>query len=142
VDLVDEEDVARLDRREDRRDVLLLHRRAGDRADADPELLAEDVREARLAQPWRPREQHVVERLAARPRSVECDPQLLLYALLADELVEAARTECLLDLLLVLLQHRRDERAHAARLSACRTRSSGAASGSVSASARSASTSE
>ena len=68
VDLVDEEHVARLERREDRRDVLLLDRRAGDRADADAELLANDVREARLAEARRAGEQHVVERLAARLR--------------------------------------------------------------------------
>ena len=67
VDLVDEEDVARLERGEDRGDVLPLERRPGDRADADAELLADDVREARLAEPRRAGEQDVVERLAARP---------------------------------------------------------------------------
>ena len=51
VDLVDEQHVARLERREDRSQVALaLERRPGDRADADAELLADDVREARLAE--------------------------------------------------------------------------------------------
>ena len=67
VDLVDEEDVARLERGEDRRDVLLLERRAGDRAEADAELLADDLRERRLAEARRAGEQHVVERLARAP---------------------------------------------------------------------------
>ena len=142
VDLVDEEHVARLERREDRGDVLLLDGRPGDRADADAELLADDVREARLAEARRPGEQHVVERLAARLRGVERDLELLLDALLPDELVEPARAERLLDLLLVLVQDGRDERAHAALRNACRTRSSGGGAASVSASARSASASE
>ena len=66
VDLVDEEDVARLQRGQDRRHVALpLERRPGDAADADAELLADDVREARLAEARRPDEQDVVERLLA-----------------------------------------------------------------------------
>ena len=84
-------------------------------------------------------EQHVVERLAAGPRGVERDLELLLHALLADEVVEPARAQRQLELLLVLLQDGRDERAHAALRKAWRTRSSGDASSSVSASARSAS---
>ena len=69
VDLVDEEHVALLERGQDRRDVLPLERRAGDGAEADAELLADDVGEARLAEPGRAGEQHVVERLAARERA-------------------------------------------------------------------------
>ncbi len=128
VDLVDEDDVARLDRGEDRRDVLALERGAGDRADADAELLADDVREARLAEARRPDEQDVVERLATALRSVERDGELLLDAGLADELVEAARAETPLDLLLVVAESRRQElrgRVHAACFNASRTRSSG-----------------
>ncbi len=107
------------------------------------ELLADDVREARLAEARRPDEQHVVERLAARLRRGERDPELLLDALLADEVVEAARPERLLDGLLVLLDLRCEKRCagHAALFNASRTRSSGGSAGSVSASARSASTS-
>ena len=91
VDLVDEEDVARLERRQDRRDVLLLERRAGDGAQADAELLADDLGQRRLAEARRPDEEDVVERLAAGLRGVERDPELLLDPLLPDELVEPAR---------------------------------------------------
>src|SRR4029079_6698748 len=80
VDLVDEDDVAGLDRGEYRRDVLPLERRAGDRADPDAELLADDVREARLAEPGRPDEEDMVERIAPPLRCIERDRQLLLHA--------------------------------------------------------------
>ena len=57
----------------------------------DVELAADDLRERGLAEPGRPGEQHVVERLAAAARRVERDPELLLDPLLADELGERAR---------------------------------------------------
>ena len=63
MDLVHEQDVARLEGGEDRCDVLLLERRAGDGAQADAELLADDLRERRLSEPRRPGEQDVVERV-------------------------------------------------------------------------------
>ena len=113
VDLVDEEHVARLDRREDRGDVLLLERGPGDRAQADAELLADDLRERRLAEPRRPGEQDVVERLVAPLGGVERDPELLLDPLLADEVVEPARAQRALDLLVLGVQHGgRDAVAH------------------------------
>ena len=59
-----------------------------DAADADAELLADDVREARLAEAGRPDEQHVVERLRARAGCLERDVELLLDPLLPDEVVE------------------------------------------------------
>ena len=112
VDLVDEEDVALLEAGQDRGHVALaLERRAGDRADADAELLADDEREPRLAEPRRPDEQHVVERLAARLRRVERDRELLLDALLADEVVEPARAERAVELVLVRPQRGRQELA-------------------------------
>ena len=87
----------------------------GDRADADAELLADDVREARLAEARRADEENVVERVAARLRRGERDRELLLHALLADEVGEAARPQRLLELLLFLCDHRCQElRAHAA----------------------------
>src|SRR5206468_6848326 len=121
------------------RDVLLLDGRTGDRPQADTELLADDVRERRLPEARRACEQHVVERLAARLRGDERDVELLLDALLPDELVERARPQRLLDDVLVVVQHRRDERAHAALRNASRTRSAAGSAASVSASARSAS---
>ena len=60
-------------------------------ADAHAELLADDVRERRLAEPRRPDEQDVVERLA-RGACAACSAiaQLLLDPLLPDELVETS----------------------------------------------------
>ena len=144
MDLVDEEDVLRVEAREDRRHVALpLERGPGDRADADVELLADDRRERRLPEAGWPDEQDVVERLAARLRRLQRDVELLLRALLADEVVESPRPQRLLDLLVALAEHRRQELArHAALLSASRTRSSAGRSGSTAASACSASTSE
>ena len=142
VDLVDEEDVAGLEAREDGGDVALpLERRAGHGTDPDAELLTEDEREARLPEPGRADEEHVVERLAPGPRRLERDAELLLDPLLADELVEPARTEAAVELFLFRLCGRGEELrrgGHAAR-KACRTRSSGGRSGSIAASACSAS---
>ena len=143
VDLVDEEDVLRVEPGQDRRHVALpLERRAGDRADPDAELLANDRRERRLAEPGRPDEENVVERLVARLRRLQRDVELLLDPLLPDEVVESPWTQRLLDLFVAFTQHRREELAHqAALLSASRTRSSAGRSGSTAASACSASTS-
>src|SRR5579862_2643903 len=102
MDLVDEKDVVRLDGREDRCDVLPLERRPGYRADADSELLANDVGEARLAKTRRADEEDMVERLASPLRRVERDRELLLDARLTDEFVEPARTEAPLELLVLL----------------------------------------
>ena len=110
VDLVHEQDVARLERSEDRRQVALpLERRSGNRADPDAELLADDVREARLAEAGRPDEQHVVERLRAGDRRREHDLELLLEPLLSDEVAEMSRPERAVELVLVLAQRRGEE---------------------------------
>ena len=85
-----------------------------------------------LPRPGRADEQDVVERLAARLGGVERDRELLLDALLADEVVEPARPERDARVLLV---RREDggggDRTHAACLSASRTRSSAGSSGSI-----------
>ena len=84
----------------------------------------------------------MVERLAARLRRLERDAELLLDPLLADEVVEPPRAQRPLGLVLLGPERRREELAHAAApRSASLTRSSGGRSGSISASARSASTS-
>src|SRR5581483_6936145 len=142
VDLVDEEHVAGLERREDRRDVLPLEPRPRHLADADGELVAHDLRERRLAEAGRAGEEDVVERLPARLRRLEGDRELLLDALLADEVAERARPQRPLQLVLGIRRHRRQELGHAACLSACRTCSATGSDGSTSASARSASTSD
>src|SRR5262249_58767563 len=68
VDLVDEEDVARLERRQDRGDVALpLERGPGDLSDADRELATHGLRERRLAEAPRPGAPQMVERGAPRP---------------------------------------------------------------------------
>src|SRR5438128_2117392 len=77
---------------------LARERRAGDGADADAELLVDDEREARLAEPRRADEQEMVERVPPPLRGRERDRELLLHPLLADEVGEAARPERLLDL--------------------------------------------
>src|SRR5207249_217836 len=112
VDLVDEENVARLERGENRRDVLALEPGPGHLPDPDAELVAHDLGERGLSEPGRSREQHVVERLAARTRRLECDRELLLDALLADEVGERARAERPLELLLGVGEHRRQELGH------------------------------
>jgi hypothetical protein len=144
VDLVHEEDVVALEPRQDRGDVPLpLERRARDAAKSHTQLLAHDVREARLAETRRAHEQNVVERLRPCLRGLERDRELLLDAPLADELVEPARPQSLLELLVLLAQDGDHLlRAHAALFNASRTRSSTGSSGSVSASARSASAAE
>ena len=103
MDLVHEQDVAGLERGQDRCQVALpLERRAGDRADPHPELLADDEREARLPEPGRADEQDVVERPRPCVRAAcERDRELLLDARLADEVVERARAERALELVLV-----------------------------------------
>ena len=66
VDLVDEEDGARLERGEEGGDVgLALERRRGGVDEARAQLGGDDVRERGLAQAGRPGEEDVVERLAA-----------------------------------------------------------------------------
>ncbi len=143
MDLVDEEDVAQLEAGEDRGHVALpLERRPGDVADPDAELLADDLRERRLAEPGRPDEQDVVERLAPRLGGCESDRELFLDGFLADELVQPARPKRALELLLLRAENVRGDGAHAACLRASRTRSSAGRSGSTPASACSASTTE
>ena len=144
VDLVHEEDVALLERGEDRRHVALaLEGRAGHRANADAELLADDVGEARLPEAGRADEENVVERLSSPLRGLEDDAELLLDPLLADELVQAARTEGAVELLVLGDENgSRDALLAHAALSASRTRSAGGRSGSTAASRCSASAAE
>ena len=100
-----------------------------------PSSRADDVRERRLAEPGRAGEQDVVERLAARLRRVERDRELLLHALLADEVVERLRAQRALELLLVgssASARATRSRHHAACRSAARTCSSTGSSSSTS----------
>src|SRR5207244_10232613 len=89
MDLVHEEDVALVERGQDRRQVALpLEGGSGDRPDPDAELLAQDEGEARLPEARWPDEQHVVERLPPSLCRLERDRELRLHPFLADELVQ------------------------------------------------------
>ena len=92
VDLVDEEHVVRSSSASGSRRCRPSARAPGRRPAGcqTPSSLADDVREARLAEARRADEQDVVERLAARLRGRERDRELLLDALLPDEVGEAA----------------------------------------------------
>ena len=128
VDLVDEEDRARLQRAEERGDVgLALQRRAGGLDERDLELGGEDLRQRRLAQAGRAGEQDVVQRLAAQPRGLQRDRQLVLEAVLADEVLQRARAQRAVEVLLEGLVGRLDPHAGHARAarSACCSSSSG-----------------
>src|SRR5439155_19839818 len=121
VDLVDEEDVAVLEPREDRSHVAFtLDRGSGNSANANGELVAQDVREARLAESRWAGEEDVVERLAAVLGRLERDRQLLLDAFLAHEVAQRLRAQRALELRVLGEQFLCDD-AHAASLNARRT---------------------
>ena len=107
VDLVDEEDRARLERGQERGDVgLALERRARRLHDRHPELGGDDVGERGLAEAGRAGEQHVVERLAAPAGRLDEDRELVGHLLLVDEVGEAARAQRAVELLLAALDPR------------------------------------
>ena len=83
---------ARLERGQEGGDVgLALERRAGGLHQRHPQLGGDDVGERGLAEPGRAGEQHVVERLAAAPRGLDEDLELLGHLALVDEVGEASR---------------------------------------------------
>ena len=87
VDLVDEQDVARLEIGQDRRQIARLGQdgaRGG--AEADAQLARDDLGQGGLAQPRRAEQQDVVQRLGPAPRGVDEDLQIALGLLLTDEL--------------------------------------------------------
>jgi hypothetical protein len=87
MDLVDEENVAfaQIGQRTDQV-AGLLQRRPRRRTDVHPHLPRDQLRECRLAEPGRPEEKGVVERLAPFDGRVDVDAQALLHLLLSDEL--------------------------------------------------------
>src|SRR5206468_32482 len=86
VDLVDEEDGSRLQRREEGRDVALsLERRARGLCEGHAELGGDDLGERGLAEAGRAGEEDVVERLAAAACGLDEDRELLHDLGLADE---------------------------------------------------------
>ena len=94
MDLVDEEDVARLQIGQQRGEIAgALDDRPGGRAEADAQLARDDLRQRRLAEAGRAVEQHVIERLAALARRRDEDAEIVAELALPDELVERQRTE-------------------------------------------------
>ena len=92
MDLVDEQHFVLAEARQNRREIAgALEHRTGRRAHGDAELLADHVRQRRLAESGRSVEQHVIERLAALPRGGNRDLQIRAHALLADVVVQRAR---------------------------------------------------
>ena len=65
----------------------------GRRLPSDAELVADDIRERRLAEPGRSVEQHVIERFAALARGGNRDLKVRADALLADVVVQRAGTK-------------------------------------------------
>ena len=94
MDLVDEEDVALRERREDAREIALaLERGPRGHLDLRAHFVGEQVGERRLAEPGRPVEEHVIERLGALPRRRNRDLQVLAHAILADVVIDRARAQ-------------------------------------------------
>ena len=79
VDLVEEQHLLLAQVGQDGGQVALdLQRRAAGLLEADAQLVGDDGRQRRLAQPRRPEEQHVVQRFAAGLGRLERDGELLL----------------------------------------------------------------
>ena len=94
MDLVDEEDVPGVQVGEDAHQVArLLQHRPGGHLDPDPHFRGEHHRQRGLAEPRRPVEEHVVERVAPPAGSRDRDRERLLDLCLADALGEAARAQ-------------------------------------------------
>jgi len=98
VDLVDEEHVAGLEIREQRRQITwALDRRAARHPQLSTHLRRDDVREGGLAEPGRAVEQQMIERLLALARRTNEDTEVLAQAVLTDHLIERTRAQTLLD---------------------------------------------
>src|SRR5690606_17734620 len=94
VNLVDEEDVARLEAAQDRRQVALrLEHRARRRANRHAQFVGDDVGERRLAEPRRTVEQYVIECLTTLTRGGNRDDQVLAQPFLADVVAKGSRPQ-------------------------------------------------
>ena len=109
VDLVDEDDLALLQRGQHRREVARpLDRRAAGDPQRRAELGRDDHRDRGLAEAGRPGQQHVVRRPAASQGAVQQQRELLADPGLADEVVEPLGPQRALDHPLVAVGQRRD----------------------------------
>jgi len=95
MNLVQKEHLALTQIRKDRRKIALNLASAGQRSAGSLHLVRWRMMEARvvLAQSGRPKEQNMIERLAARLSRFERNGQLLLGLLLTDEFLQPAWTE-------------------------------------------------
>src|SRR6185369_3146362 len=94
VDLVDEQHVAALERRQDGRKVTGLFDDGSARRMQPPAHRArDDVRERRLAETGRADQQQVIERFAARARGANRDVEIATNGRLSDVVVERLRTQ-------------------------------------------------
>jgi hypothetical protein len=120
VDLVDEQDVARLEVRKDGGEVAgPLEHGARRRLDPHAHRMGNDVRERRFAQAGGSAEQHVVERLAPLTGRLDEHGKIVLDAVLADEVLEPRRPQAPVDLQIVIVRfcrHCAFGRSHAAPL--------------------------
>ena len=110
VDLVDEEDLALRERRQDGREITRpLQRGARGDPERHGELGRDDHGKGRLAQPGPAAHQHVVRRPVAPQRALQHQRQLLAHPRLADELLQPLGPQRRLDELLVALGVRRHQ---------------------------------
>src|SRR5947209_19863423 len=79
----------------------MVDRRTRADLDADAELVGDDVRERRLAETRRATEQDVLDRLVPAPRGLQEDAEVVAHLLLADIVVEQARSERQVELVVV-----------------------------------------
>src|SRR5262249_27786463 len=98
VNLIEEEDLARVERGEDGgQGYLAVEEGSGTHLDGDAELIGENLRERGLAQPRRAVEQDMVKRLAAAARRFDGNGNVLLHARMADEVGETFGPDAGLD---------------------------------------------
>ena len=89
MDLVDEQHVAGVKIRQQRREITgFFDRRAGGDADIDAHLIRDNARECSFAQSRRAVEQNVVERFTALFRGFDKDLQVLLRLVLTDVFIK------------------------------------------------------
>src|SRR5260221_8004912 len=93
MDLVDEEDVlfAQVGQRP-HEIARLFERRPGRRPNVYPKLTRDEVRERRLAKPWRTIEDRMIQWLVACDGSIDRQAEVLLYFLLPHEHLHPLRT--------------------------------------------------
>ena len=103
MDLVEEQHLPGLQVRQDRSHIALhLQRRSAGLLETYAELLGDDGRQRRLAEPRRPEKQYMVQSFATGLRSCESNRQLLLGLGLPYEFGEALRPQLQFDGVVVL----------------------------------------